>query len=218
MRVYKLLKLWKPWASQVWSCIHMNSPFSQGLSVEVLPASWLPGHESDWGCPAWKAQADPGLWAPHEHHCWCHHWSAFHQKQGDSCSPTCLFSSIFLLLSFFFANLCDLPSSLCCSLCLLSLDSYLSYSCWFMFYAFSNFNSQVVQGFSRSCVCDVHTKYQDKCMYKSRSCFFCEGRQSFLLLPLNIFLFRRGGFVFNVHLMQYLCFSLMIWQRVIFFV
>lgn len=100
---------------------------------------------------------------------------------------TCLFSSVFLLLSFFFANLCDLPSSLCCSLCLLSLDSYLSYSCWFMFYAFSNFLSQVVQGFSQRCVCDVHTKYQDKCMYKSRNCFFCQGRQSFLLLPLNLF-------------------------------
>lgn len=57
--------------------------------MEVFPASWLPGHESDGSVPARKTSANPGFWAAHEHHCWRHHWSAFHQKQGDSCSLTC---------------------------------------------------------------------------------------------------------------------------------
>ena len=80
------------WALQIFqSCIYL-SPFSQGLSVEVLPASWLSGHEGDRGCPARKTQADPGLRAAHEHHRWRHHRSAFHQKQGDSCVLSSLFS------------------------------------------------------------------------------------------------------------------------------
>lgn len=82
------------------SLFYMTSHRSQGLSVEVLPAGWLPGHESDRGCPAGKTTADPGLRAPHEHHCWRHHRSAFYQKQGDSCSCVLSFSPLFFFLSF----------------------------------------------------------------------------------------------------------------------
>lgn len=51
--------------------------------MEVLPACRLPGHERNWGGTARKTETDSGLWAPHEHHCWRHHRSAFHQKQSN---------------------------------------------------------------------------------------------------------------------------------------
>lgn len=119
---------------------YMNCPFSQGLSLEVLPPSWLSAHESDRDCPAWKAQADPGLWAPHEHHCWCHHRSAVYQKQGDS---LCLCLSLCLSLLFSVSlciTLCDFPSSFLSSW-LTILKLFLSVQ----LYAFPLFGIEVVE-------------------------------------------------------------------------
>lgn len=98
------LNILTPWRSR---CLiktmiyNKKKSVSKGLSLEVLYSCRLSAHESDGGCPARKTQTDSSLRTPNEHHCWCHHRPAFHQKQGDS------------LLSFLSAALILLLTAAC---------------------------------------------------------------------------------------------------------